>query len=152
MDARAAHDSWPQESSPTWTKHLQGRGPEVLTEVRAWLCGLVADLAGEYRADVILVGVELVTNAIEHGGGPRWMRLSRRDEPCLVRIEVADSNLGQLTLGTSRFGPAAHRGNGLVIVGGVSHGWGVLRDDIRGWKTVWTTLAFGLYRRDNAGA
>jgi anti-sigma regulatory factor (Ser/Thr protein kinase) len=115
----------------------------VLADVRAWLRGLVADLAGEHRADVVLVGVELVTNAIEHGGGPQWMRLARRDDPCLVRIEVADSNLGQLTLGTSRFGPAAHRGNGLVLVRGMSHGWGVHRDAIRMCKTVWTTLSFG---------
>lgn len=152
MDARAALDGpWPDESSLTWTKHLRGCGPEVLSVVRAWIRGLVADLADAYRSDAVLVGVELVTNAIEHGGGPQWIRLARHDDRGLLRIEVADDNLGQLTFGTSRFGPAAHRGNGLVLIGGLSRDWGVHRDDLRGCKTVWTTLVIGPGSADGAG-
>lgn len=117
---------------------LVGKGPEAVSAVRAWVRGLADGIAEERLTDVLLVVVELVTNAIEHGGGPRWVGVSRTRSA--FRIEVQDSNLGQLTPGVSRFGASAFRGRGLVLVRRMCQDWGVLRDNGSGRKTVWTTV------------
>ncbi|GAB1513080.1 ATP-binding protein [Actinophytocola sp. KF-1] len=125
---------------PPLVMHLTGAGPEAVSAVRTSIRRFLSDLDEGDFPDVLVVAVELVTNALEHGGGPQWMRVSREQEAGLVRVEVRDSNLAPLTPGTSRFGVAAHRGNGLVLVGRMSADWGVDGDERTGCKTVWTTV------------
>ena len=131
----------PDRQSPVLVVHLKGAGPGTVSAVRTSIRQFLSELDEGDLLDVLVVAVELVTNALEHGGGPRWIRVSRTQDAGLVRVEVQDSNLAQLTPGTSRFGVAAHRGNGLVLVGRMAMNWGVDRDERSGRKTVWTTVA-----------
>ena len=123
-----------------WTRDLAGAGPEALSGVRAWARGVLPDLGPEHLADVLIVAVELVTNALDHGGGPRLIRLTRIRVPCLVTVEVEDSNNGALTMGVSRFGEAGHRGRGLVMIAKMAQDWGVRCDEPAVGKTVWSEV------------
>ena len=143
----------------SWTKDLRGAGPETLSDVRAWARGLLPDLGRDHLADVLIVAVELVTNALDHGGGPRLIRVTRRRRPCVVTVEVEDSNTAALTPGVSRFGESGHRGRGLVMIAKVARDWGVRCD--AGGKTVWTEVGcpgrpcaadVGRARRDHTAA
>lgn len=124
----------------SWAKDLRGAGPETLSDVRAWARGVLPDLGRDHLADVLIVAVELVTNALDHGGGPELIRLTRSRRPCVVAVEVEDSNTATLTPGVSRFGEAGHRGHGLVMIANVARDWGVRCDEPAGRKTVWTEV------------
>ncbi|GAB1511331.1 ATP-binding protein [Actinophytocola sp. KF-1] len=122
----------------TWDDDLTSSGVAALPSIRAWVRRTATDIGADALTDLLLVVVELVTNAIEHGGGPRCLRLSRRHAE--VDVEVEDTNLDDLTPGVSRFGPTAHRGAGLVLVRRICRDWGVRRDPAAGGKTVWSTM------------
>lgn len=125
---------------PRWVRDLRGAGPETLREVRGWARKVLPDLGGDHLADVMMVAVELVTNALDHGDGPQLIRLTRCGRPCVVAVEVEDSNTEPLTRGVSRFGEAGHRGRGLVMIANVSQDWGVRRDESGARKTVWAEV------------
>ena len=92
--------------------------------LRAWCCDALAP-------DVELVASELATNAVEHGGGPYEVSVSRRDG--VVRLAVADRGRGRPLV----VSPSTHResGRGIAIVQTLADRWGV--DDAGGGKVVW---------------
>ncbi|XVS62242.1 ATP-binding protein [Actinosynnema sp. CA-299493] len=110
-----------------------------LAAVRRWTAGTLADLTEDEVDDCILLVNELVSNAYDHGAGPRAVRLRRSPNWSHVRIEVDDTSPDQLTFGRSRLGPT--RGRGLIIVDRLCKDWGV--DLHPGGKTVWAELACG---------
>jgi hypothetical protein len=124
-----------------WQLDLRGSNPGVLVQVRRWAATALADLGDGHLGDVMLVAIELVTNAFDHGGGPRTIRMRRSRMPCVVGIDVEDSDIGRLTPGTSRFG--GYRGRGLVIVDKLSATWGI-RPPARDWQQ--DRLGAGLLR------
>ncbi len=105
-----------------------------LPAIRRWLRSNLPPDA-DLELDAELVCCELVTNAVEHGGGAGAARIEVvGDRQVRVEIDDADPD-GILTVGRSRFGGS--RGRGLTIVNSVSR-WGVVRS-LTG-KTVWATL------------
>jgi anti-sigma regulatory factor (Ser/Thr protein kinase) len=101
-----------------------------LTAIRRWLRATIDDQDTLLTAE--LVCTELVTNAIEHGGGAGSVRIRITDTP-RVHVEVDDHNpSAQLTVGSSRLGP--HRGHGLRMIDSVA-AWGIIRN--ASGKTVW---------------
>lgn len=104
-----------------------------LRELRSWLREHIPD--DDTSLDAELVCTELVTNALEHGGGRGVVRIVLSDADG-VRVEVDDADsTAPLTLGRSSIG--RHRGRGLQIVDAVAS-WGVVRR--AGGKTVWATF------------
>ncbi|MFE9748713.1 ATP-binding protein [Saccharothrix saharensis] len=110
-----------------------------LAAVRRWAAGALADLTEDEIDDCMLLVTELVSNAYDHGTGPRTVRLRRSPDRTVVRVEVDDTAPEGLTFGRSRLGP--NRGRGLVIIDKLSRTWGV--DVRRGGKTVWAELPCG---------
>lgn len=85
--------------------------------------------------DAELVCSELVTNAIEHGGGHGAVRVDIVGDN-RVHVEVDDHNPDcALIVGRSRLG--RYRGRGLTIVDKVAR-WGVTSTSAG--KTVWADL------------
>ncbi|MEJ2855093.1 MULTISPECIES: ATP-binding protein [unclassified Saccharothrix] len=117
------------------TRELTDQAPTLAT-VRRWVADALADLSDDTRDDCLLVVNELVSNAYDHGSGPRGIRLRRTSRPCLVRFEVDDAEPDHPTLGRSRLGE--DRGRGLVIVHNLAVDWGVSAH--RDGKTVWAEL------------
>jgi two-component sensor histidine kinase len=116
---------------------LLGTQASKVADVRHWVASELPNLAGDVRNDILLVATELASNAYDHGGGPRRIRLTRTDTPWLVLIEVDDANRQLPTVGQSRFGAETHRGNGLVLVEGLASEWGVTLNRNTDGKTVW---------------
>lgn len=108
-----------------------------LASVRRWTAAALAGLTEDEREDCLLVVNELVSNAYDHGRGPRRLRLSCSTPSNLVRIEVDDTSPDEPTPRRSRISPT--RGQGLVIVQQVSVDWGV--EYHRTHKTVWARIA-----------
>ena len=101
-----------------------------LTVIRRWLRATIDDQDTLLTAE--LVCTELVTNAIEHGGGAGSVRIRITDMQ-RVHVEVDDRNpSARLTIGSSRLGP--HRGHGLRMIDSVAT-WGIVRNT--SGKTVW---------------
>ncbi|MDI2128960.1 ATP-binding protein [Yinghuangia seranimata] len=89
--------------------------------------------------DILLVAVELVTNACLHGGGPVELRMVREDGT--VRIEVDDRSDARPEPRSPFDGPRAG-GHGLHIVRRLAREWGVRpHGHGRHGKTVWAELA-----------
>ncbi|WTW95225.1 ATP-binding protein [Streptomycetaceae bacterium NBC_01309] len=118
------------------------------------------DQATELAADdILLVAVELVTNACLHGGGPVELRLVRLEG--VVRVEVDDRS-DRVPEPRSPFeGPRAG-GHGLHIVRRLAREWGVSVHSAPGGrggrgaraargKTVWAELAEPGLRGGDAG-
>jgi anti-sigma regulatory factor (Ser/Thr protein kinase) len=97
--------------------------------VRELLDGL-----GVLRDDAVLVADELVSNAIQHGQGPRSCRLTLIDDGRGLLAEVTDSGSGEPHMRT----PDSTGGRGLVLVDRLSKAWGVRWS--RGRKTVWAEM------------
>jgi anti-sigma regulatory factor (Ser/Thr protein kinase) len=108
----------------------------ALAAVRRWATGVLTDLTEDELDDCMLVATEMVSNAYDHGDGPRAVRLRRSADRCVVRIEVDDGSPDHLTVGRSRLGP--NRGRGLIIIDKLAATWGVVLRP--GGKTVWAEL------------
>jgi anti-sigma regulatory factor (Ser/Thr protein kinase) len=122
---------------------LRGSDPRALRRVRQWLTVVLADCGDEHIGEVMQIADELVSNAYEHGGGPQVIRLCCGRVPGRTVVEVEDSNMDALTVGRSRFGTAAYRGRGLMLVRALSAAWGVRREPGSGCKTVWAEVVGG---------
>jgi anti-sigma regulatory factor (Ser/Thr protein kinase) len=118
---------------------LRGSTPRALARVRRWIAAQLASLDSADVQTVVQIADELTANAYEHGGGPHAVHLIHQRYPCRTTVEVDDSNTAAPTLGESRFGAAAHRGRGLVLVDQLAHDWGVAPSD--GGKTVWAHVS-----------
>jgi two-component sensor histidine kinase len=119
------------------TLDLLDTRPNMVTDVRHWVASELTGLVGDLRGDILLVVTELVSNAYDHGGGPRQVRLLRSDTPWQVLIEVDDTNRQLPIVRSSRFGAQTHRGSGLVLVDKLASGWGVTFHRDTDGKTVW---------------
>lgn len=98
---------------------------------------LVRDLLGGrggLRDEAVLVADELVSNAMQHGEGPRTCRFTVIDEGWGLRAEVTDAGPGEPHLRT----PDSSGGRGLLLVDRLANAWGVH------WfgrhKTVWAEI------------
>ncbi|MFE2754545.1 ATP-binding protein [Actinosynnema sp. NPDC059335] len=110
-----------------------------LAQIRHWLATVLADLAEELLQDLLLVCTELVSNAYDHAGAPRRLRVHPTPDYRALRVEVDDGSPDLLPVaGTSRLN--GFRGRGLVMVDSLScRRWGTrVHDD---GKTVWAELA-----------
>ncbi|UGQ09494.1 ATP-binding protein [Yinghuangia sp. ASG 101] len=123
-----------------------GTGAGAVTRARTFLRTAMqaygwrpaSDQAVELAADdIVLVAVELVTNACLHGGGPVELRVVRADG--VVRVEVEDRTEVQ-PVPRDPFEGTRTGGHGLLIVRRLSRRWGAVVHPGRG-KTVWAELA-----------
>jgi len=110
-----------------------------LIQLRQWCGQALSHLSKAHVSDVLLVVVELVTNAYDHSCGPRQIRLTHSPDPCRVRVEVDDNNTEHPRIGP---GGIDHvRGRGLILLDRLAGKWGV-RDEPRfGGKCVWATIS-----------
>lgn len=115
---------------------LTGRSPELVA-VRDWVNEVLTGLGHDDRDDCVLVVNELVSNAFDHAGGPRHVRLRWSSVPCVVRVEVDDASPDAPVLDPSR--PNGSRGRGLIIVERLSKDWG--SDARMEGKTVWAEIS-----------
>lgn len=95
----------------------------TMSSVRRALTAALADLGEDHLYDVLLVVTELVSNVLDHTPGGGWLRVLRRQAPCVVTIEVDDESTGEPVRGRSRLGE--HRGRGIVVVENISLEWGI---------------------------
>ena len=91
-------------------------------------------LTGEAVEPTLLVITEMLSNAVEHGGGPRWLSLELVEES--VHVEVCDDGPDPPRL--QPHDPWASRGRGLQLVEALSSRWG-WTDDPPG-KVVWADV------------
>jgi two-component sensor histidine kinase len=112
-----------------------------IRRVRELVRGLLDERLGVLRDDAVLVADELVSNAIQHGRGPRSCRLTLIGDGQGLRTEVTDSGPGEPHLRT----PDSSGGRGLVLVDRLANSWGV--EWFRGRKTVWAELLTGTRKR-----
>ena len=124
---------------PRWRRVFPGRDDQV-REVRRWLAGLLPGVPE--RDDVVVVAVELVTNAIRHTasgrGGPVMVEVTWCGP--VLRVGVADGGAAdgpRLTAGT---GELAECGRGLHLVRALADSTG-LSGDHRG-RLVWADIAW----------
>ena len=134
---------------PRWRRVFAGRDDQV-REVRRWLTGLLP-WAPE-RDDVIVVAVELVTNAIRHTASGRGGLVMVEVTWCgpVVRVAVADGGApggprlpaGRAGLPAALDGPAglAECGRGLHLVRALAASTGVCGDP-RG-RLVWADVGW----------
>ncbi|GAB3877997.1 ATP-binding protein [Kibdelosporangium lantanae] len=116
----------------TWSLPINRRVP--MATVRRWVHGHLAGLVDRARIDdVVLVVVELVTNAYLHAGIPLELRLAV--DAGAVEVEVADHDP---TIPKIRASAGRHGGNGLVIVAKLAVEWGVRPAGLG--KAVWARL------------
>lgn len=110
-----------------------------LAQIRQWLATVLADLAENLLQDLMLVCTELVSNAYDHAGAPRRLRVHPTRDYRALRVEVDDGSPDLLPVaGKSRLN--GFRGRGLVMVDNLScRRWGTRVRD--GGKTVWAELA-----------
>jgi anti-sigma regulatory factor (Ser/Thr protein kinase) len=106
----------------------------AVPDSRALLAERLQDVPQEALEVVLLLASELVTNAVRHGAGPVAVHVTWDAEG--VHVEVADQSPGLPVL--RAVDPEAISGRGLILVDGLSSGWGVL-GNTRG-KIVWFTV------------
>jgi anti-sigma regulatory factor (Ser/Thr protein kinase) len=90
----------------------------------------------ETRETAVLLANELVTNAVEHGGGTTYLDAAVQDRA--IRLEVTDSSSVAPRPSTD-VGDLAERGRGLLLIDALASRWGV-QPKLDG-KTVWCELA-----------
>jgi anti-sigma regulatory factor (Ser/Thr protein kinase) len=87
---------------------------------------------------LLLVLSELVTNAVQHGGGPIGIRIEC--EGASVRIEVSDALANPTAVAPRRTPMDDTGGMGLRIVDAICLGWGAHENGCGNGKTVWAEL------------
>lgn len=129
---------------PAWSMDVRGRSPDVLVEIRRWVAAALFDLGAPHLDDTILIAVELVTNAFDHGGGPHEIRLTRSRTPCLITVEVDDATTDPPVLGRSRF-VGEYRGRGLILIDKLAEDWGMTVHSetaaLSTAKTIWAHIS-----------
>ena len=110
-----------------------------LVQLRQWCGQALAHLSKASLSDVLLLVVELVTNAYDHGAGARQVRLGHSPGPCRLRIEVDDNNTKHPRLGPG--GVDQVRGRGLIILDRLAEEWGVRDEPAVGGKCVWAVIS-----------
>jgi two-component sensor histidine kinase len=108
------------------------RPAEARNIVRARL----QDRPSEVVETAVLLTDELVSNALEHGGGRP--RISVEVDTNHLRVRVHDDD-PSVSLRPSKVDPSSTRGRGLVIVNALATAWGV--DPSGAGKTVWFSLS-----------
>jgi anti-sigma regulatory factor (Ser/Thr protein kinase) len=115
-----------------WSLPINRRVP--MATVRRWVYDHLSGLVERARIDdVVLVVVELVTNAYLHAGVPVELRLAV--DAGAVEVEVADHDP---TIPKIRASAGRHGGNGLVIVAKLAAEWGVRPAELG--KAVWARM------------
>jgi anti-sigma regulatory factor (Ser/Thr protein kinase) len=107
---------------------------QSIGRARTLIAQTLGDLPAESLEVVLLLTSELVTNAVRHGAGPVGLHVVWGDGA--VRVEVADQSPERPVV--RAVDRDALNGRGLILVDGLSTGWGVLAG--RPGKTVWFTL------------
>jgi hypothetical protein len=127
---------------PAFVLNIDDRTVPPLVAVRQWSTDAAAELGEDHFTAVQLVAVELVTNAYQHGGGARQIRLRRERHPCRVHIEVDDNS----THPPIQRHPDTHPpgGRGLLLVAKLCTQWGS-SPRAGGGKTVWATVDCSTY-------
>jgi anti-sigma regulatory factor (Ser/Thr protein kinase) len=87
------------------------------------------------RETAVLLANELVTNAVEHGGGTTFLHAAVEDRS--IRLEVSDSSSVAPRPNTD-VGDLDERGRGLLLIDALASRWGV-QPRPEG-KTVWCEL------------
>ena len=124
---------------PRWRRVFPGRDDQV-REVRRWLARLLP--GAPERDDVVVVAVELVTNAIRHTASGRGGLVMVEVTWCgpVLRVAVADDGAaGGPRLAAGQAG-LAEGGRGLHLVRALTASTGVCGDD-RG-RLVWADIAW----------
>lgn len=128
-----------REPFPRWRRVFPGRDDQV-REVRRWLAGLLP--AAPERDDVVVVAVELVTNAIRHtasGHGGLVMVEVTWCGPAL-RVAVADDGAAGAPRLAAGPGGLGEGGRGLHLVRALAGSTGVCGDH-RG-RLVWADMGW----------
>jgi len=108
--------------------------PGSVTRARTLIAQTLHDLPDESLEVVLLLTSELVTNAVRHGTGPVGVSVTWGGGS--VRVEVEDQSPEWPVV--QAMDRDALNGRGLILVDGLSRGWGVLAGGTG--KTVWFTL------------
>jgi histidine kinase-like protein len=130
-----------ERSKRVWTLHGSGQAVDTLVEMRRWAAENLADLGRQHLMDTLLVAVELINNAYDHGGGVREVRVTRTYGPCMIDFQVDDFSTDPPVLGRSRLSIEECRGRGVLIVDKLSEQWGMTVDSESRCKTVWAQIS-----------
>jgi anti-sigma regulatory factor (Ser/Thr protein kinase) len=113
-------------------------GPPVdtLPDTRRRVAVVLAEwgVTGEAAEPALLVVTELLSNAVEHGGGPGWLSLELADDA--VHVEVRDDAGTPPRLADPD--PSQARGRGLQMVDALASEWGWTEDPPG--KVVWAAV------------
>jgi anti-sigma regulatory factor (Ser/Thr protein kinase) len=141
MVALPMPDSADDADPAAWALDLRDLEVPALVRVRRWAARTLSALDDTHLGDVMLVATELVTNAYDHGDGPRWVRMSHTPKPCQVLIEVEDSCPAHPAV--VRPEDTEPHGRGMLIVDKLAEAWGVREHPADGGKTVWARISCG---------
>ena len=116
-----------REPAPRWRRVFPGRDDQV-REVRRWLAGLLP--GAPERDDMVVVAVELVTNAIRHTasgrGGLVMVEVTWRGP--VLRVAVADDGAAEGPRLAAGPGGLGEGGRGLHLVRALTDSTGVCGD------------------------
>jgi anti-sigma regulatory factor (Ser/Thr protein kinase) len=127
----------PGPDRPRWRASLDSRpSARAVPDTRQRVAAVLAEwgLAGEAVEPTLLVVTELLSNAADHGHGPRSLSLELAEGS--VRVEVRDNGPEPPQL--QSFDPLRTRGRGLQLVEGLSTEWGWAADPPG--KVVWAEV------------
>jgi len=128
-----------RDSFPRWRRAFPGRDDQV-REVRRWLAGLLSGVPE--RDDVVVVAVELVTNAIRHTASGRGGLVMVEVTWCgpVVRVAVADDGAAEGPRLAAGPGGLGEGGRGLHLVRALAGSTGVCGD--RRGRLDWADIAW----------
>jgi hypothetical protein len=128
-----------REPAPHWRRAFPGRDDQV-REVRRWLAGLLP--GAPERDDVVVVAVELVTNAIRHTASGRGGLVMVEVTWCGagLRVAVADDGAAEGPRLAAGPGGLGEGGRGLHLVRALAGSTGVCGD--RRGRLVWADIAW----------
>ncbi|MFI9296620.1 ATP-binding SpoIIE family protein phosphatase [Streptomyces gardneri] len=86
----------------------------------------------------ILAVSELVTNALQYGTPPMWLRLRRTDRRLIIEVTDGDDHLPR----QRQAEPANEAGRGFSFIAAIASSWGSRRNP-GGGKAVWCELPLG---------